>query len=231
MVTTDKLFKLETRDIPKIIDLLLECFMEDPLYCSLIPDAKLREKTLPELFECDLEEMFQNCEIYADSEEINGLIVVHDQTEEYNPLKYITTEAFYTLKTDAYLIKEDRSLKTLWNFIRGKDYLNSHWTNSLPEKGRLHLIYFAVRESLHGQGIAHKMITPLLEYADKHSLYISLETHNPQNISIYEHYGFNQFKVLQCHMKLKQYCMLRPFVKDDQNIVKYLADFREITIL
>jgi len=214
-VTTEKLYRLKTKDIPKVINLLMECFKDDPLYCALIPNQNLREKTLPELFECDLEEMFQNCEIYADSEQVNGLIVVDDETEEYNPIKYLTTEAFYALKTDAYLIKEDRSLKTLWKFIRAKDYLNSHWTNTLQLKRRLHIIYFAVRPSMHGTGIARKIITPVLEYADKYSLSTSLETHNPNNLSIYEHYGFKVLKVLQSHMDLKQYCMLRPFVKQD----------------
>ncbi len=212
---TEKLYKLKPKDIPQIVNLLMECFKEDPLYCALIPNQKLREKTLPELFECDLEEMFENCDIYADSEEINGLIVVEDETEEYNPLKYLTTEAFYTLKTDAYLIKEDKSLRTLWNFIRGKDYLNSHWTNILPQKSRLHIIYFAVCPSKHGTGIAHKIITPVLEYADKYSLYTSLETHNPDNLRMYEHYGFEIFRVLKSHMDLKQYCMLRPYPKVD----------------
>lgn len=208
-MTTDKLYKLGSEDIPLIINLLLECFKDDPLYCTLIPDENLREKALPELFECDLEEMFQYCEIYADSKDVNGLIVVEDETEDYNALKYLTTEAFYTLKTDAYLIKEDPSLKTLWNFIRGKNYLNSNWTNSLDEKKRIHIIYFAVRSSMHGTGIAHKLISAVLEYADKNSLYISLETHNPNNIVIYEHYGFKVYKVLKSHMDLDQYCMLR----------------------
>ena len=212
-MTTEKLYKLEINDMSKIINLLMECFKDDPLYCTLIPNKILREKTLPELFECDLEEMFRNCDIYADSEEVNGLIVVDDETEEYNPFQYFTTETFYALKTDAYLIKEDRSLKTLWNFIRGKDYLNSHWTNTLLQKRRIHIIYFAVRPSLHGTGIAHNIIMPVLEYADKYSLYTSLETHNPSNLSIYKHYGFNVFKELQSHMDLKQYCMLRPFKK------------------
>lgn len=208
-MTTDNLYKLGTEDIPRMIDLLIECFKDDPLYRALIPDETLREKTLPELFECDLEEMFNYCEIYADSRKVNGLIVVEDETEDYNSFKYLTAEAFYTLKTDACLIKEDHSLKTLWNFIRGKNYLNSNWTNSLDEKKRIHIIYFAVRSSMHGTGIAHNLISAVLDYADRNSLYISLETHNPKNLCIYKHYGFTVYKILKSHMDLDQFCMLR----------------------
>lgn len=210
-MVVDKLYKLKYNDKPKIVELLVECFKNDPLYCTLIPDKELRERTLPEIFECDFEEMFQECDIYGDCEDFNGIIVVEDETLVSNPIKYFKTEAFYTLKTDAYLIKEDKSFKTLWNFIKGKDYLNSHWTSDLPQN-RLHIIYFAVNELKHGRGIAHNLIAPILDYADQNSLYVSLETHNPNNLCIYNHYGFNQYQILQCHMDLKQYCMLRPCI-------------------
>lgn len=209
VVTTDKLYKLDMDDKAGIVKLLVECFKEDPLYCTLIPNQELRERTLPEVFDCDLEEMFQECDIYADSKDMNGIIIVEDEMTVTNPIRYFKTEAFYTLKTDAYLIKEDKSFKTLWNFIRGKEYLNSHWTNVLPQE-RLHIIYFAVNQLKHGRGIAHRLITPILNYADENSLWVSLETHNPKNLCIYRHYGFREFRVLQCHMDLKQYCMLRP---------------------
>ena len=51
--------------------------------------------------------------IFADSPELNGLLVVSDEAEEYDPVRFYLTEAWASLKTDEYLIKEDKSLKTL----------------------------------------------------------------------------------------------------------------------
>lgn len=207
-MTTDRLYRLTKEDLPNIIRTLTECFSEDPLYQKLIPEPTLRQRTLPEIFSCDAEEMLASCDLWADSPEVNGLVIVDDETEPYNPLAYFSTEAFYALKTDAYLIQEDGSLKTLWNFFLGRQYLNSRWTEELPDD-RMHLIYFAVRPQKRGSGIAHRMITPVLDYADQKDLLVSLETHNAANLSLYRHYGFHLYETLQSHFDLTQYCLVR----------------------
>ncbi|MEM1484851.1 GNAT family N-acetyltransferase [Oscillospiraceae bacterium PP1C4] len=206
---TDALYRVEKKDFEKLSAIMTECFSKDPLYLQLIPQNDKRQKLLPELFSCDLDELFENCEVYADSEELNGIIVVSDETEPYNPVKYYTTELYYALKSGAYLINEDPSLKTLWNFIKGKEYLNSQWTDDIDTDKRLHIIYFAVRPSMHGKGIASKLMGAVLNYADENKLTMSLETHNEKNVSLYEHYGFRLFEVVQKHFSLKQFCMVR----------------------
>ena len=73
----------------------------------------------------------------------------------------------------------------------------------------MQLIYFAVRPALQGAGVGHKMIQPVLDYADEHGLLISLETHNPANLPRYNHYGFDVYKTLKSHFELTQYCLVR----------------------
>ena len=206
---TDRLYRVEKKDIEKLNSLLTESFAKDPLYLNLIPQAEKRQKLLPELFSCDLDELFENCEIYADSPDLNGIIFVSDESEPYNPLKYYAVELFYALKTNLYLIRDDHSLKTLWNFIKGKAYLNSEWTNDLHTDRRMHIIYFSVRPSMRGKGIATKLMNAVRDYADENRLLVSLETHNEHNVKMYEHYGFHLFEVVQKHFSLKQYCMVR----------------------
>ena len=53
---TDLLYRVTREDEAKLIALLTECFTNDPLYQELIPDEEKREKLLPELFRCDLDE-------------------------------------------------------------------------------------------------------------------------------------------------------------------------------
>lgn len=207
-MTTDRLYRVRREDIPHVIRTLTECFSEDPLYRQLIPEPELRERTLPEIFACDAEEMLSSRNVYADGPEVNGLMIVDDETEPYDPLRYFSTEAFYALKTDASLIQEDWSLKTLWNFFLGRQYLNSRWTEELPDE-RMHIIYFAVRPGLRGSGIAHRLMAPVLDYADERGLLLSLETHNPANLPLYRHYGFCMHKTLQSHFSLTQYCLVR----------------------
>ena len=95
---------------------------------SADPDHQMREKLLPELFDCDLTEFYENCEIFADSEEMRGILVVSDEAEPPIFSNIFLTEAQASLRTDGFLIREDPSLKTFWNFFVGRDYLNSRWT-------------------------------------------------------------------------------------------------------
>ena len=184
------LYRVKEEDLDRLIRILTVCFSEDPLYHALIPDRDTRERLMPELFTCDLTEFFETCEIYADSSELNSILVVSDGTEHEAALHNLMVDFFALLKTDGYLIKEDPSLATLRKFIQGKDYLNSSWTSQL--------------------GLAEKLMDEVIDYADRHKLMISLETHNPANVSMYEKFGFKLYGIVQKKgFDLKQYCMIK----------------------
>lgn len=204
-----QLYRVQREDVKKLKDLLTVCFAGDPLYCKLIPDENTRHRLLPELFECDMEEFFETCELYADSPDINGIMVVDDESEPYNPFHYYLTEAAAFLKTDGYLIKEDPSLKTFWNFFQGRDYLNSRWTDQLHQEGRLHIVYLAVRPDMQHHGISAVLLKEAIDYADRNRMMISLETHNEKNVAFYQHFGFKIFGIVNKHFDLKQFCMIR----------------------
>ena len=206
---SDRLYRVKKEDVEKLKELLTECFAGDPLYCRLIPDGETRSRLLPELFECDMEEFLETCEIYADSPDINGILVVDDESQPYNAFHYYLAEAAALLKTDGYLIKEDPSLKTFWNFFQGREYLNSSWTDRLNQEKRLHLIYLAVRPAMQHHGISSLLLREAIDYADKNKLMISLETHNVSNVKFYEHFGFKVFSIVEKRFRLKQYCMVR----------------------
>ncbi len=206
---SDRLYRVKKDDVEKLKELLTECFAGDPLYCRLIPDGKTRSRLLPELFECDMEEFLETCEIYADSPDINGILVVDDEFQPYNAFHYYLAEAAALLKTDGYLIKEDPSLKTFWNFFQGREYLNSSWTDRLNQEKRLHLIYLAVRPAMQHHGISSLLLREAIDYADKNKLMISLETHNVSNVKFYEHFDFKVFCIVEKRFRLKQYCMVR----------------------
>ena len=206
---TDRLYRVQKEDLPELEKLLTACFREDPLYQKLIPDDEIRERLMPELFKCDLTEFYETCEIYADSKELNSLLVVSDEAEPYNLFKYYFTEIEAVLRTEGYLLKDDASMKTFWNFVLGRDYLNSNWTDQLHQDNRLHVIYLAVRPSMQHHGLAALLMNEVLHYADKHQMMVSLETHNPNNVEFYQHLGFKLYGVLNKHFDLKQYCMIR----------------------
>ena len=100
--------------------------------------------------------------------------------------------------------------ENLLEFIQGKDYLNSSWTDQLHQTERLHVIYLAVDPGHQHHGLAELLMDEVINYAQKHKMLISLETHNPNNVPIYEHFGFKTYGIVEKpHFGLKQYCMIR----------------------
>ena len=85
---------------------------------------------------------------------------------------------------------EDPSLKTLRNFVLGRDYLNSRWTDQLHQEEQApHVIYLAVRPEMQHHGLAALLMEEVIGWADSATgLMISLETHNPGNVPLYEHF-------------------------------------------
>lgn len=206
---SNKLYRVQRKDLPQLEQLLNRCFAHDPLYETLIPDPDVRKRLMPELFHCDMDEFYETCEIFADSPDLNGVLVVSDEAEPYNIFQFYLAETKAKLQTDTYLIKEDHSLKTFQNFLRGNDYLNSSWTDQLHQNQRLHIIYLAVDPQMQHHGIAASLMEEAIDYAEKHRMMISLETHNEKNLDFYHHLGFKTYGVMKRNFPLKQYCLIR----------------------
>ena len=206
---SDKLYRVQRQDLPQLEELLNRCFAHDPLYETLIPDPDVRKRLMPELFKCDMDEFYATCEIFADSPELHGVLVVSDRTEAPSMLKLLYSEAKAAVVTDSALIREDPSLTTFSNFMKGEDYLNSAWTDDLHDEQRLHLIYLAVDPDMQHHGIAALLMNEAIAYAQAHHLMISLETHNAHNLDLYKHFGFEVYEIVEKHFDLKQYCLVR----------------------
>ena len=63
---SEKLYRVQEEDLSKLEELLCRSFAADPLYVELIPDEEVRKRLMPELFQCDLTEFYETCEIFAD---------------------------------------------------------------------------------------------------------------------------------------------------------------------
>ena len=88
---SDKLYRVQKEDLPKVEKMLNQCFAHDPLYEMLIPDPEVRKNLMPELFKCDMDEFYATCEIFADSADLNSVLVVSDEAEPYNVFQFYFT--------------------------------------------------------------------------------------------------------------------------------------------
>lgn len=198
---------MRREDFDAVIQTLTECFFEDPLYQALISERAQRREILPEVFDCDANELVQYCDLYADSPAVNGLIMLEDPAEHKGVRKYLA-ERYFAYLTEQRLLEDDESGEIAEHFRKAKNFLSSDWV-AKAGKNTIHIVYFAVRKAFHGKGLAHRLITPVLDYADKNGVQVALETHNAANLDMYKHYGFELFDSFTGSLNLREYCLLR----------------------
>ena len=207
------LYRLSQKERRAAAELFGESFQQDPLYLQLIPQAELRAKILPELFDCYLT-MYRSCfELYADSQDLNGVIAIIDGTQPHCHWASLFQSAAGGLRTLWMLVKMDPSLATLRNFIRGRAFLSSSWEGETKELENpqeiVRIDLLAVRAEKRGSGIAGQLMRQVLAYADDHNCYATLETRNRKNVDLYRRFGFHTIRVLDGNSTLRQYCMVR----------------------
>ena len=103
-----ELHRLRREDFDAIIRTLTECFFEDPLYKVLIPERAQRSEILPEVFDCDANELVQYCDLYSESPDVNGLIMLEDPAERKGVRKYLA-ERYFAYLTEQRLLEDDES--------------------------------------------------------------------------------------------------------------------------
>ena len=80
-MNSDKLYKVQEQDLDRLKEILTVCFQNDPLYSTLIEDEATKERLLPHLLECDVTELFETCEVFADGPELKGVLILSDESD------------------------------------------------------------------------------------------------------------------------------------------------------
>lgn len=199
------LYRLDESYSPRLAAMLSECFMSDPLFVRMIPDEAVRQKMLPLYFTSYFENFFPYCHVYADGPELGGVVVVYDETDAYSYPKYLFAAARSGFETVAAAIHEDPTFKTAIMYLRSVRYLKSTWVSRMVKRADRHIDFLGVRESARGQGIAGRLVRAV-EAGEGGAT--TLETHNPQNVDLYSHLGYET--VLKMSGRgLNQYCMVK----------------------
>lgn len=73
-----------------------------------------------------------------------------------------------------------------------------------------YLSLLAVHPNSHGKGVAGKLLRPILKKSDRMNLGVYLETSNPKNVPMYEHFGFQVMEELKIQNGLRVWALYRP---------------------
>lgn len=174
------------RDIDSLADVLAMAFVHDPLFQYFFPDEKTRHRLSLYTFRfivahaskkgvvCETSSALEGASVWLPSESINRSLI--DQ------LRFGAVNM---------LIKQGRD--TINRQIEASDHMKAIHSKLLTEP-HLYLSTIGITEDHRGKGLASKLIRPMLEKADQNMLSCYLDTHNENNIGLYQQYGF---KVVQ----------------------------------
>ena len=209
------LHRLQKSDVPKACAVLTEAFAHDPFYAYIMGNAGY-DPSLPELFHLfTLEYGIAYGSVFAPGPGIEGVAI-------WLPPGSTHISTWRSLVRGLPILRKARPPKTV---RRGALLARLMKYGSFAEKiHRRHapfphwyLMVLGVADAHRGTGVASRLLRPVLDRIDAEGLPCYLETHNPANPPIYEHFGFTVKEVRSLPgSERSHWAMLRPPAKGDR---------------
>ncbi len=95
------------------------------------------------------------------------------------------------------------------NALLAGEVTKPDWYTNYCDGEVFYLMVIVIDQSLKGTGAFRRLLTPVIKECEEKMIPIVLQTHNPENIPIYEHFGF---KLMESHtsdiIDLTCFCMM-----------------------
>ena len=120
--------------------------------------------------------------IYADSEDLNGFAV-------WVPLGFTGSKTLPFLRNGGVALLLHSGLGIIRKLLVYESFamkLKKKYTGHVD----WYLYNLSVRQSAQGNGIASKLMKPMLDFCDDEKMIVYLETNKEINVPMYHHYGF-----------------------------------------
>jgi GNAT superfamily N-acetyltransferase len=161
----------------------------DPLHIYWIRDGEKRSRVLPGLYRTVCGYGIGKAHFYAASAELEGIALwLFPGDRDFTSLTAIRYGAFRLFVT--------AGPDTIYRMMSWEETAARVRKEHAPAKG-YYLFLLAVKPEYQGQGYAGNLLRPVLQKADADGLPVYLETQNPANLPLYEHFGFR----VTCHVK------------------------------
>ena len=176
------LMGLNKSDIKPAAEILSQAFWNHPVSIYTYPDELVRGKRLPYFFQYVLHFGIKYGEIYATSQEMEGIAVWlpsdNFQMTIRKLFRSVPLSVIFGLGWES-----RQKMKTF------SDYIDSVHKRLAPHK-HWFLQTIGVDPQFQGRGYASNLLTPMLARIDKECLSCYLGTMDEANVSLYEHFGF-----------------------------------------
>jgi ribosomal protein S18 acetylase RimI-like enzyme len=181
-VLSTNLYRLKKSDIERGTEVLVRAFQDDPLTHFFFPPCANWEKLVSKYFAFRLRFGIKYGEVYATSPEIKGLAAwfAPGKSDMTNFRLMRVGGIAFSREMGPEILGRLNMIGEYTSTMRKKHILEPHW----------HLFPIAVDPKFQGQGFGSALMKPMLERINGEGFPCYLETQKEQNISLYEHFGF-----------------------------------------
>lgn len=175
------LVRAETTDVRRIAALFARAFQDDPLMRYAIPDARQRRRLLPGLMGLNVRYGCRYGEVYYTPEYMGAAFWLPPGQSTYTLWRLLRAGMFVApLRLPWPALRRLAAGESRAHALHERYAPGPHW----------YLAQIGVEPAHQRQGVASRLLRPMLARADAAGLPCYLETENPANISIYQRYGF-----------------------------------------
>ena len=185
-VDLNDLIRLTKPHIKPASEILARVFQDEPVYVHFVPDTSERSRVLPYHFALRLRHAMSNGEVYATSRNLEGLAIWYPPDYSKMGLRMILLNGGFSVLFHMGWGSVSRQMS-----VNG--YIQSEHERDVPFR-HWYLSSLGVDAEYRGKGYASVLLKPMFARFDKDSLPCYLETQKEENVSLYQHFGFNVIK-------------------------------------
>lgn len=199
---------LPTQTLDAIATQMGNSFAADPMFSAQMQGIRKREELLKAHARLSLKHSLKTGALHLLDNDPGAIMIAFDSAKNSQLRETITL--IKTLGV-SFLILGYKDVKQFFRNMKtlGK-VLNFSWHKEFVKGRHYRVKVISIDRSLRGTGAFRRLFAPAIEYADREGIPMVLETHNPSNVGLYQHFGFELVKTISSpETHVQQYCMIR----------------------
>ncbi|APM40256.1 GNAT family N-acetyltransferase [Clostridium kluyveri] len=202
------MIRINENQIEPIARLLTKCFIDDPLVIMQTKGIDDKKIFLEKLFMAQLLIFEKTMEIFSLDDKLDSVIIGYEK-KNYNSFRTLILNLMASPRVFRLLGKKDFKIYSS-NVKNTLKAINLKWQKEFIISNYYYIKVIAIVNEERGKGVFRKLIAPTLNHCNKNNIPIILESNNPNNISIYKHFGFKLVKtIVKDEIDLRQYCFIK----------------------
>ncbi|MDR1184515.1 MAG: GNAT family N-acetyltransferase [Coriobacteriales bacterium] len=207
--TQIKIRKAEEKDIPEICRMLTARVVDSVEQSYILDGICDKEKLTNLLLNIQINDVYRVGEIWI-AGDYQGVLTGH-YGKGFTTLSLLRTAVAQNRQLIKHMTKTDLSQLKI-NMKRMAGTVNMRWRKQIcGSADYFYLQLIAIDRSLKGSGTFRQLVGPILERSEHENIPVLLDTHDKDNIPLYEHFGFELVKEHRARSgaPIVQYSMIR----------------------